>query len=127
MLIWYSNIPEEVTYFIFRIEEYNVPFFLMLLFNFVLPILLLMGTDFKRLSWIITMSGICILVGHYLDFYNMIMPGTVGTSWFIGAAEIGSVLFFGGLFIFVGFSAMAKAPLLAKNNPMLEESKHFHY
>ena len=73
------------------------------------------------------MAGTCIIVGHYLDFFNMIMPGTVGASWFIGAAEIGSVLFFGGLFMFVGFSAIAKAPLLVKNNPMVEESKHFHY
>lgn len=127
MLMWYSNIPEEVTYFIFRIEEYNLPFFGMLVLNFVLPILLLVNTDFKRLSWIIVMAGTCIIVGHYLDFFNMIMPGTVGASWFIGAAEIGSVFFFGGLFIFVGFSAIAKAPLLAKNNPMIEESKHFHY
>lgn len=127
MLMWYSNIPEEVTYFILRIEEYNLPFFGMLALNFLLPILLLINTDFKRLSWIIVMAGICIIAGHYLDFFNMIMPGTVGASWFIGAAEIGSVLFFGGLFIFVGFSALAKAPLLAKNNPMIEESKHFHY
>lgn len=127
MLMWYANIPEEVTYFIFRIEEYNLPFFAMLALNFLLPILLLINTDFKRLSWIIVMAGICIIVGHYLDFFNMIMPGTVGASWFIGAAEIGSVLFFGGLFIFVGFSAIAKAPLLVKNNPMVEESKHFHY
>jgi len=127
MLMWYANIPEEVTYFIFRIEEYNLPFFGMLALNFLLPILLLINTDFKRLSWIIVMAGTCIIVGHYLDFFNMIMPGTVGASWFIGAAEIGSVLFFGGLFIFVGFSAIAKAPLLVKNNPMVEESKHFHY
>jgi hypothetical protein len=27
MLIWFSNIPEEVTYFITRIEDYNLPFF----------------------------------------------------------------------------------------------------
>jgi hypothetical protein len=127
MLMWYSNIPEEVTYYIFRIEEYNLPFFGMLALNFLLPILLLINTDFKRLSWIIVMAGTLIIVGHYLDFFNMIMPGTVGASWFIGAAEIGSVLFFGGLFIFVGFSAIAKAPLLVKNNPMVEESKHFHY
>ncbi len=127
MLQWYSNIPEEVTYFIFRIEEYNTLFFGMLVVNFVLPILLLINTDFKRLSWIIVMAGLLIIVGHYIDFFVMIMPGTVGASWFIGAAEIGSVLFFGGLFIFVGFSAIAKAPLLAKNNPMIEESKHFHY
>lgn len=127
MLQWYSNIPEEVTYFIFRIEEYNLLFFGMLGLNFVLPLLLLINTDFKRLSWIIVMAGICILVGHYLDFFVMIMPGTVGASWFIGAAEIGSILFFGGLFIFVTFTALSKAPLLNKNNPLLEESKHFHY
>ncbi|HLV46993.1 MAG TPA: hypothetical protein VKY32_08140 [Flavobacterium sp.] len=127
VLQWYSNIPEEVTYFVFRIEEYNAPFFLMLVFNFVLPILLLMNTDFKRLSWIIMMSGISILVGHYLDFFNMIMPGTVGGSWTIGIAEVGSILFFGGLFIYVGFNAISKAPLLAKNDPYIEESKHFHY
>lgn len=127
MLQWYSNIPEEVTYYIFRIEEYNILFFGMLVLNFVLPLLLLINTDFKRLSWIIIMAGVCIITGHYIDFFVMIMPGTVGASWFIGAAEIGSILFFGGLFIFVGFSALAKAPLLAKNNPMIEESKHFHY
>ena len=27
MLIWYSNIPEEVTYFVTRIQDYNLPFF----------------------------------------------------------------------------------------------------
>ena len=127
MLQWYSNIPEEVTYYIFRIKEYNLPFFGMVGLNFLLPVLLLINTDFKRLSWIIVMAGTCILVGHYLDFYNMIMPGTVGASWFIGFAEIGAILFFAGLFILTGFKALTKAPLLAKNNPMIEESKHFHY
>ncbi len=127
VLQWYSNIPEEVTYFVFRIEEYNILFFGMLALNFVLPVLILINTDFKRLSWIIVMAGIVIISGHYIDFFVMIMPGTVGASWFIGAAEIGSVLFFGGLFTFVSFSAMTKAPLLAKNNPFIEESKHFHY
>lgn len=127
MLQWYSNIPEEVTYYVFRMEEYNLPFFLMLPLNFVLPVLLLINTDFKRLSWIIVMAGTSILVGHYLDFFNMIMPGTVGGSWSIGVTEIGSILFFAGLFIFFGFRAIAKAPLLAKNDPYIEESKHFHY
>lgn len=127
MLMWYANIPEEVTYFIFRIEEYNLPFFLMLALNFLLPVLLLINTDFKRLSWILVMAGISIIAGHYLDFYNMIMPGTVGASWFIGIPEIGSILFFAGLFIFTTFNAIAKAPLLVKNSPLIEESKHFHY
>ena len=127
MLIWYSNIPEEVTYFITRINDFNLPFFGMVVLNFLFPVLILINTDFKRLNWIIVMAGIVILSGHYLDFYNMIMPATVGTQWFIGVSEISSLLFFFGLFIYVVFNALSKAPLLAKGNPFIEESKHFHY
>ena len=127
MLIWYANIPEEVTYFKTRIELYNLPFFGAVVMNFVFPLLILINTDFKRISWILVMAGTVILLGHYIDFFNMIMPGTVGDQWFIGVSEIASVLFFLGLFIYVVFSALTKAPLLPKRNPFIEESKHFHY
>ena len=127
MLMWYSNIPEEVTYFVTSIEHFKLPFFGMVVLNFVLPILILINTDFKRLSWVVVMAGIIILTGHYIDFFNMIMPATVGDQWFIGVSEISSLLFFFGLFIFVVFTALTKAPLLAKRNPLIEESKHFHY
>ncbi len=127
MLIWYSNIPEEVTYFITRIESYTLPFWGMLVLNFVFPLLILINTDFKRITWILVMAGTVILFGHYIDFYTMIMPATVGDQWFIGTGEIGALSFFLGLFIFVVFSALTKVPLLAKRNPFIEESKHFHY
>jgi hypothetical protein len=127
MLMWYADIPEEVTYFKFRIENYNLPFFGMVVMNFIFPVLILVNTDFKRLSWIIVLAGIIILTGHYIDFFNMIMPATVGDQWFIGAGEIGAVLFFLGLFILVVFTTLTKQPLLAKRNPLIEESKHFHY
>ena len=127
MLIWYANIPEEVTYFITRIELYNLPFFGAVVLNFVFPLLILINTDFKRITWVLVMAGVVILAGHYIDFFNMIMPGTVGDRWFIGITEIASVLFFLGLFIYVVFTALTKSPLLAKRNPFIEESKHFHY
>jgi hypothetical protein len=127
MLIWYANIPEEVTYFITRIEMYNLPFFGAVVMNFVFPILILINTDFKRITWVLVMAGVVILAGHYIDFFNMIMPGTVGDRWFIGVSEIASVLFFLGLFIYVVFTALTKVPLLPKRNPYIEESKHFHY
>ncbi len=127
MLIWYSNIPEEVTYFVTRIEDYNLPFFMMIPMNFLFPLLILMNADYKRLTWIVVMAGIVILAGHYLDFYNMIMPATVGKEWFIGATELGALAFFGGLFIYVVFNALTKANLISEGNPFIEESKHFHY
>ena len=127
MLIWYSNIPEEVTYYVTRIEHYKLPFFGMLALNFIFPLLILINTDFKRLTWIVVMAGIVILFGHYIDFFNMIMPATVGDQWFIGIPEISSLMFFLGLFIFIVFSALTKAPIEPKGNPFIEESKHFHY
>ncbi|MDN3491097.1 quinol:cytochrome C oxidoreductase [Winogradskyella bathintestinalis] len=127
MLIWYSNIPEEVTYFVTRIEDYNLPFFGMIVMNFIFPLLLLMNSDYKRINWFVMMAGIVILCGHYIDIFNMIMPATVGDRWFIGIPEIGSILLFGGIFLFIVFTALGKYPLLPKGNPFIKESKNFHY
>ncbi len=49
MLIWYANIPEEVTYFVTRIEMYPIPFFTMFCLNFIFPFLVLMNSDYKRM------------------------------------------------------------------------------
>ena len=95
--------------------------------NFIFPLLVLINTDFKRVNLLVVMTGIVILIGHYLDFFNMIAPSTLGDQWFIGVPEIASLLFFLGLFIFVVFSSLTKAPLVAKRNPFIEESKHYHY
>ena len=127
MLIWYANIPEEVTYFVTRINDYKLPFFGMLVLNLVFPFLVLMNSDYKRIPWFVVMAGIVILIGHYVDVFNMIMPATVGDRWFIGIPEISSVLLFAGLFIYVVFTALTKAPLLAKRNPFVKESENFHY
>jgi len=127
MLIWYANIPEEVTYFVTRIEDYKLPFFGMLVMNFIFPFLILMNSDYKRIPWFVIMAGLVILLGHYIDVFVMIMPATVGDRWFIGIPEISSILLFAGLFIFVVFTALTKAPLLAKGNPFIKESEHFHY
>lgn len=127
MLIWYANIPEEVTYYVTRIQDYNLPFFGMVAMNFLFPVLLLMNSDYKRMNWFVVMAGIVILAGHYMDIFNAIMPATVGDQWFIGIPEIGAVLFFAGLFLFWIFRALASAPLQPKRNPFIEESRHFHY
>ncbi len=127
MLIWYANIPEEVTYFVTRIEDYKLPFFGMLAMNFIFPLLLLMNSDYKRVNWFVVMTGIVILCGHYLDVFNMIMPATVGDQWYIGLPEIGAAMFFAGLFIFFVFRELTLAPLQPKRNPFIEESRQFHY
>ena len=127
MLIWYADIPEEVTYFVTRIEDFKLPFFTLLVMNFIFPLLVLMNSDYKRVNWFVVMTGIVVLLGHYLDVYMMITPATVGDQWYIGIPEIGGILFFAGAFIFWVFRALTKAPLQPTRNPFIEESRQFHY
>lgn len=126
MLIWYSNIPEEVTYYMARFGEYKAVFFTMVALNFIFPILILMSRDSKRNFGFLLTAGIVMIIGHWLDVYILITPGTVGAQWSLGLVHLGTFLGFAGLFIFVVFSALAKRSLLPVNHPMLEESKHFH-
>lgn len=126
VLIWYANIPEEVTYYMQRFEQYKVPFFTMLVLNFILPVLAVLSRPAKRVPGTVVMAAVFVLVGHYMDHYVMIMPGTVGDHYGFGLVELGPILFFAGLYIYVVLSSVAKAPLLHKNHPMLTESKNFH-
>jgi len=127
MLIWYADMPEETVYFVQRFEDYKYVFLGMIPLNFILPVLLLVNSDFKRIPQLVLGVGTIILIGHYIDVFVMIMPATVGDQWGFGFGEIGSVLFFLGLFIFAVFTTISKAPLIAKGNPFLHESEHFHY
>lgn len=126
MLIWYSNMPEDIVYYVTRVEHYPLLFFGMFIINFVFPMVILMARNAKRMVGYLIFVGCLIFVGHWLDVYILIMPGSVGVDWHIGFMEVGGFIGFLGLFLFVVFNGLTKAPLVIKNHPYLEESKHLH-
>ncbi|MEQ8476824.1 quinol:cytochrome C oxidoreductase [Fulvivirga sp.] len=128
LLIYYANIPEETVYFIERLgaSQYKWVFFLNLILNFFLPFLLLMTRDAKRHMSMLKVVMPIIIVGHWFDFYLMITPGVMQKDGTFGFVEIGMAMIFGVAFLFVTLSNLAKAPLFAKNHPMLQESLHHH-
>lgn len=124
MLIWYANIGEEVIYYMVRIEHYKVLYFGMFLVNFAFPMLLLMSRDAKRNAGTLTVIGIIILLGHWMDVYIMVSGGSMGANAEIGFLEIGMLLFMAGLFIRIILNNLTKAPLTPLNHPFLDESIH---
>ncbi|MCH8553667.1 MAG: quinol:cytochrome C oxidoreductase [Schleiferiaceae bacterium] len=126
MLIWYSNIPEEVTYYMQRFDEYKAATITAIVLNFLVPFLLILPRESKRNMGLVAMAAIIVLVGHWIDSFVMIMPGTVGPHFGLGWAEVGGFFFFLGFAIYVIFTNLSKAPLIQKNHPVLQESKYFH-
>lgn len=127
MLIWYANIPEETIYFKPRMQgPYRVIFFLNLIMNFVLPFLLLIRRGSKRNYTTMAVLAVLIIIGHWLDFYQMVMPGTLGEHYSLGWFEFGILAFYAGLIMFFVGRSLEKAPLLSKHHPLLKESIIHH-
>ncbi|HXI00980.1 MAG TPA: hypothetical protein VNI52_11990 [Sphingobacteriaceae bacterium] len=127
LLIWYANIPEETVYFYKRWEpEYKPWFWLNIIINFVAAILILMTRDAKRQMNTLAFVCVMLLCGHWLDYYLMVMPGTVAEHRGFGIIEIGTAIGFTGLLAFLMLYNLSKKPLVPVNHPFLQESLHHH-
>jgi magnesium-transporting ATPase (P-type) len=123
VLIYYANIPEETVYFVERLENplYKKSLWAALFINFIFPFMVLMTRDAKRKVQILKIACLAVILGHWLDFYNMITPGTLKDGGSLGLLEIGLALLYFGVFIFWIGTALSKNPLVQKNHPMMEE------
>ncbi len=123
MLIWYANIPDETIYFKLRQQgPYSIIFYSNFIINFVMPIIILMARPSKRNYFTVTFMAMVIIFGHWLDFYQMIMPGPLGADWHINWYEIGIFMGFVGILIFSVSRTLTKTSLVPNNNILLKET-----
>lgn len=135
MLIWYSNMPEETKYFEIRNAHYPVLMWFTFILNFITPFLILVTRGAKRNFKVACTLGGVIIFGHWMDFFQMSMPGALHNMSHgghevhfngIGLLEIGIFCFYIGLFLFVFFRNLAAAPMLPINHPFVKESFVHH-
>ncbi|NPA43657.1 MAG: hypothetical protein GXO27_06500 [Chlorobi bacterium] len=127
MLIWYGNIPEETEYFYIRRFHFSEPLFIAsIILNFGIPFSLTLWNKMARNYKILGIAAFVFLLGKYLEHYLMVYPDTVKHPVY-GWIELGMLLGFIGLFVYVTFSAMARRKyILPVNHPYLEESLFHH-
>lgn len=127
MLIWYGNIPEETIWFVHRWHgTYQILFFANIVLNWLVPFLILMPRKSSRSKLIIVPVIVLLIIGQYTELYYIIWPATVHEAKF-GLLEIGTFLGYVGVFSLVVATYLAKANLIPKNHPYIEESLHHHF
>lgn len=125
LLIWFGHIPEETIYYIQRLQDFRIIFFLNLGLNFIIPFFALMRFKSKRnLDWVAIIAAI-LIVGHWIDYYQMIMPSAAGEHAGLGLLEICMTISYAGMFLFIVFKSLSTGPLIVKNDPFLEESMSY--
>jgi len=129
LLTYYANLPEETIYFYKRWEpEFKPWFWLNIVINFAAPFLALMARGSKRRNALLKVVCIILICGHWLDYYLMVMPDTVGSDGRgFSFEEVGTFIGFAGLFTYLVLTSLSKfKSLVPKNHPFLQESLHHH-
>ncbi|HRN94693.1 MAG: hypothetical protein M9931_11810 [Chitinophagales bacterium] len=83
MLQWYANIPEDTMYWVKRAGTgFHTSMFVSLAINFVLPLLVIIKRGAKRNFKTISFVSVMIIIGHHIDFCNMVMyePNVISTG-----------------------------------------------
>jgi hypothetical protein len=105
---------------------YRGVFFLNLIVNFILPFLLLMRRGSKRNYTTITFVAVLIILGHWIDFFQMVMPGSMGEHYSLGWFEFGILALYAGLIMYFVGKGLSSRPLVPKYHPFLKESIIHH-
>lgn len=129
MLIWYANLPEETIWYFRRQTGGWLPVSLLLLFgHFVAPFLGLISRIPKRRPGMLVVAGVWLLFMHWIDLYWLVMPemnheakGVVPFN----IADLGLLLFLGGLFVALTARRLSRHSLIPEQDPRLAESLTF--
>jgi ABC-type multidrug transport system fused ATPase/permease subunit len=125
MLIWYAGIPEEATWFMKRWDGgWKFVSYLLIFGHFVAPFVLLISRVQKRaLPWLQVMC-FWVLFMHIVDIYWFVLPQA--GAFHVQLADVGALLFVGGVFFAYVFWQLGKVPLVPVGDPRLQRSHHLH-
>ncbi|MEZ5003597.1 MAG: hypothetical protein R2730_11245 [Chitinophagales bacterium] len=126
MLIWYGNIPEETVYFKERLGNYPIIWYGALIINFFLAFFVLLKRDAKRNKGVLIFACVMIIIGHWFDFFIMVVPYGVAKGG-MGLMSVGALLLFVGITGFVILSALSRVKSLdSREHPYYHESLKHH-
>jgi hypothetical protein len=119
MLIWITDIPEEVRFYTIRIAGgWGVLLLVLAVGHFLLPFLLLLSRPVKRDGRLLALIGAWMLVMHYIDVFWLVVPALHGAGTFHWL-DLPALVAVGATAALAGAWSLAGHPLVPIGDPRL--------
>ena len=123
LIIWAGNLPEEIPWYIVRLNNgWEFVGLLLVVGHFALPFALLLSRDLKRNFKFLAGVAVFILFMRFVDLYWLVTPSFrkegFGLHWLDLTVPAGIV----GIWLAYFLTQLEKRPLMPLNEPHLEEA-----
>lgn len=123
LIIWAGNLPEEIPWYVRRL---NGPWkwvgLMLVLFHFALPFVMLLSRDLKRNGRLLAMVAIAVIIMRMVDLFWLIAPefnnGHIDIRWMW--MDLLALVGVGGIWLWFFASQLKARPLLPVQDPFLE-------
>ncbi len=127
LIIYAGNLPEEITWYVHRLQgPWRQIGLGLVIFHFALPFLLLLSRDLKRSGRRLAILAVLVLVMRLVDLFWLMAPdfheGGFHVHWMDAALPLG----LGGVWLWFFASQLKSRPLLPLGDPALVESISAH-
>jgi hypothetical protein len=131
LIIWAGNLPEEISWYLARLNNgWGWVAAGLLLFHFIVPFLLLLSQSIKRNPRTITMVAIWIIFIRIVDVFWLIEPNFNRTSFNLSWLDIAAPIGVGGIFVALFLMELPKRALMPAGAPDLQKAlahgRHTH-
>ncbi len=130
LIIWSGNIAEETPFYLARLHGgWKATAWVLLLFHFLVPFLLLLSRDLKRNARSLALLALVLFLLRFVDLYWLIGPDLAGHHRGHGGEPDGGFGFIyvtaaiglGGAWLFTFFGTLKDRPILPVGDPEIRE------
>lgn len=123
LIIWSGNLPEEIPWYLHRLQGgWGAVAVLLLLGHFALPFLLLLSRDIKRRPRLLARLAIGLIVVRAVDLFWLVAPNFHEEGFHLHWLDVAAPLGLGAAWFALFLAQLRQRPLLPVNDPYFREA-----